>query len=86
MSSPKRSTVPQTAITAFSAGGFSAATCSALNAPQLLPIIPTAPLHQGCAAAQAITAQASASSCGVYSSVSSPSLSPDPRRSTRRQA
>src|SRR5215467_6046348 len=39
---------------AFRAGGRRAATCSPLNPPQEIPIIPTAPLHQGCAASQAI--------------------------------
>ena len=42
---------------AFSAGGRSAATCSALKPPQDMPVMPTAPLHQGCAASQAITSQ-----------------------------
>ena len=34
---------------AFSAGGCLAATCSALKPPQEMPIMPTLPLHQGCA-------------------------------------
>ena len=37
---------------ARSAGGRRAATCSALKPPQEMPIIPTAPVHQGCAAIQ----------------------------------
>ena len=69
----------QTVTTAFKAFGRSAATCKELNPPQLLPIIPTAPEHQSCAAIQSITATASESSCGVYSSAISPSLSPLPR-------
>ena len=73
-------------MTAFSAGGARAATCNPLNPPQLIPIMPTLPLHQSCAAIQAMTSQASDSSCAVYSSAISPSLSPLPRMSTRRQA
>ena len=53
---------------AFSAGGRWLATCSALKPPQEMPIMPTVPLHQGCAASQAITSTASACSCGRYSS------------------
>jgi hypothetical protein len=73
-------------ITAFSAGGFSAATCSALKPPQEMPIMPTAPEHQGCAAIQATTSNASASSRGEYSSSITPSDSPVPRMSTRTPA
>ena len=71
---------------AFSAGGRRAATCSALNPPQEMPIIPTLPEHQGCAAIQAMAASASASSVSEYSSSQTPSLSPEPRRSTRTPA
>ncbi len=71
---------------AFSAGGRRAATCSPLKPPQLIPIMPTAPVHQGCAASQAITSSASSCSCLVYSSSMSPSESPLPRMSTRTQA
>ncbi len=68
---------------AFSAGGCSAASCSALNPPQDMPCMPTAPLHQGCLASQAITSTASSCSCCRYSSSISPSLSPVPLISTR---
>ena len=71
---------------AFSAGGRWLATCSALKPPQEMPIMPTLPLHQGCAASQAITSTASACSCGRYSSASRPSESPEPRMSTRTAA
>ena len=57
---------------AFSAGGRRAATCSALNPPHEMPIMPTAPLHQGCAASQAMTSSASSCSCSAYSSNSRP--------------
>jgi hypothetical protein len=78
--------VEQSVMMALSAGGSRAATWSELNPPQLIPIMPTRPLHQGWAAIQPITSQASASSWGEYSSSISPSLSPLPRMSTRRQA
>ncbi|SLI50057.1 Uncharacterised protein [Mycobacteroides abscessus subsp. abscessus] len=68
---------------AFSAGGRRAATCRLLNPPQEMPIIPTLPSHQGWSASHAITSQASSCSVGRYSSVSTPSESPLPRRSTR---
>ena len=42
---------------AFSAGGRWLATCNALKPPHEIPIMPTAPLHQGWAASQAITSQ-----------------------------
>ena len=71
---------------AFSAGGRSAATWSALKPPQEIPVMPTAPVHQGCAASQAITSTASSSSCCVYSSRINPSESPAPRMSTRTPA
>ena len=48
--------------------------------------MPTAPVHQGCAAIQAITSRQSSCSCGVYSSVQTPSESPVPRMSTRTPA
>ena len=48
--------------------------------------MPTAPLHQGCSASQAITSSASSCSCGRYSSSRMPSESPVPRRSTRTPA
>nr|KEP23421.1 hypothetical protein DA06_08685 [Georgenia sp. SUBG003] len=67
-------------------GGRRAATCSALNPPQEMPIIPVVPSHQGWAAIHASTSSASRSSCSRYSSVRTPSESPLPRRSTRRQA
>src|SRR5713226_9571160 len=66
-------------MTARTAGGRRAAICRTLNPPQDLPIRPTAPVHHGCAAIQAITAMPSASSCSVYSSASRPSDSPVPR-------
>ena len=71
---------------ARSAGGRRAATWSALKPPQELPIIPTAPVHHGWAASQAMTSTASSCSMGRYSSVSTPSESPLPRWSTRTQA
>ena len=71
---------------ASSAGGRSAATWSALKPPQEIPVMPTVPLHQDCAASQAITSTASSSSTWVYSSRISPSESPVPRMSTRRLA
>ena len=73
-------------MTAFSAAGRRAATCSPLNPPQEMPIIPTAPEHQGWAAIQAITASASESSVSEYSSSKKPSESPVPRMSTRTPA
>jgi hypothetical protein len=48
--------------------------------------MPTAPLHHGWAAAQAMVATASFCSCGEYSSCSVPSELPLPRRSTRNAA
>ena len=86
MSSAYRSSVEHSVITAPSAGGRSAATWSPLNPPQLMPIIPTRPAHQGCAATHAMTASASSCSCRRYSPRHTPSLSPVPRMSTRRQA
>jgi hypothetical protein len=68
------------------AGGRRAATWSELKPPQEMPIMPTWPVHQGREAIQAITSQASSSSCSVYSSVRRPSESPEPRRSTRTAA
>ena len=72
--------------TAFSAGGRRAASCSPLNPPQEIPIIPTLPSHHGWRAIQAITASPSESSCSEYSSSKSPSESPVPATSTRTQA
>ncbi len=43
---------------AFSAGGFRAATCSALKPPQEMPNMPTLPEHHFCLAIQAITSSA----------------------------
>ena len=48
--------------------------------------MPTAPVHQGWAASQAMTSTASSSSCWVYSSSMRPSESPVPRMSTRTHA
>ena len=48
--------------------------------------MPTRPLHQGCAASQAMTSSASSCSALEYSSSSTPSESPLPRMSTRTQA
>src|SRR5919108_309288 len=73
-------------ITACSAGGRRAATCRPLNPPHEIPIIPTAPLHHGCSASQAMTSSASSRSWGRYSSSRIPSESPVPRRSTRTPA
>ena len=67
-------------------GGRRAATWRVLNPPQEIPIIPVRPSHQGCAAIQASTSSASDSSCSRYSSVSTPSELPLPRRSTRTPA
>ena len=46
-----------------SAGGLRAAACSAANPPHETPIMPTAPVHHGCAASQPITASTSSCSC-----------------------
>ena len=78
------SVVEQTVTTALSAGGCKNAVCRQLNPPQLLPIIPTAPLHQGWAASQAMMSQASCSSSAVYSSVISPWLSRSIRSASTR--
>ena len=48
--------------------------------------MPTDPSHQVCAAIHAITWRASDSSSGAYMSGMCPSLSPEPRISTLRQA
>src|SRR5262245_5077779 len=69
-----------------SSGGRSAAIWSALKPPQDLPISPTAPVHQGCDAPQRIASTPSACSSGRYSSRSTPSDSPEPRRSMRKAA
>jgi hypothetical protein len=61
---------------ALSAGGFREATCNALKPPHDTPIMPTAPVHQVCAANHAMTSRASSNSWGVYSSESRPSDSP----------
>ena len=71
---------------AFSAGGRSAATWSELNPPHEMPVMPTDPLHQGCAAIQAMTETPSSSSCCRYSSSRMASESPEPRMSVRTQA
>jgi len=85
MSSAKRSSEAQVVTMAFNDSGASAATCSELKPLQDSPIMPTLPSHQGCAAIQPITSTASRHSCGVYSSNITPSLSPEPRMSTRTQ-
>src|SRR6218665_2170052 len=64
---------------ALSAAGRRAATCSALKPPHDLPIMPSAPLHQGWRAIQAITSSASSCSSARYSSAIEPSESPEPR-------
>ena len=71
---------------ALSASGARAASCSALKPPHEMPNMPTAPVDQGCAASQAITASPSRSSCSLYSSSNSPSDDPVPRMSTRTDA
>ncbi len=48
--------------------------------------MPTLPSHQGWLASHSITAMPSSCSMGRYSSVSTPSESPLPRRSTRTAA
>ena len=73
-------------MTAFSAGGFSAAICRPLKPPQEMPIIPTRPFDQGWRAIQSMTSQPSESSRGVYSPSITPSDSPEPRMSTRTPA
>ena len=60
-------------------GGRWAATWRPLNPPQDLPIIPTAPLHHGWEAIQAMASTASSCSWTVYSSVSTPCGVPGPR-------
>ena len=54
---------------AFSAGGRRAATWRLLKPLHEMPIIPTAPVHHGCAAIQAITSSASSCSWREYSSM-----------------
>ena len=71
---------------ALSAGGRRAATCRLLNPVHEMPVMPTAPVHQGWAAIQAIDSQTSWCSRAVYSSRMTPSESPVPRRSRRTQA
>ena len=73
-------------MTALSAGGRRAASWRLLKPPHEMPVMPTAPEHHGCAAIQAMTSSRSSCSCGWYSSSSTPSDSPLPRRSTRTQA
>ena len=70
----------------LSAGGLRDAACSAANPPHETPVIPTAPVHHGCSASQAITASTSSASCSEYSSRIRPSESPLPRRSIRTPA
>ncbi len=48
--------------------------------------MPMLPVHQGWAAIHFTTSRQSSCSCFRYSSCSSPSDSPEPRMSTRRQA
>ena len=48
--------------------------------------MPTSPVHQGCAASQAMTSSASSCSIFSYSSRITPKESPAPRRSTRALA
>ena len=86
MSSSKRLSVAHTATIARSARGGRIAACRLAVPPQDVPIIPTLPSHQDCAAIHSITARASSSSSGRYMSVISPSESPEPRMSTRTQA
>ena len=64
----------------------SAATWSATKPPQEQPIIPTAPVHQGCAAAHSHASHASRCCWGEYSSSRTPSELPLPRLSTRMHA
>ena len=78
--------VEQMVTIALSAGGRRAAICSPFKPPQEIPIIPTTPLHQGCAASHAITSTPSSCSCFAYSSNSKPSESPHPLMSTRTPA
>ena len=66
-------------MTPPSSGGRRAAICSPLNPPHDLPMMPTRPVHHGCAASQASTSSASSCSCGRYSSSMTPSESPEPR-------
>jgi hypothetical protein len=72
---------------ALSAAGRSlrAATISELMALHDFPIMPTLPSQAGCAAIWLITWTQKASSSSVYSSMSTPSESPEPWRSTRKQ-
>ncbi len=72
---------------AFSAGGRRSATWIALNPPHEMPHMPTAPVHHGWAASQAMTSSASRCSVSVYSpSGRVPPLRPVPRMSTRAPA
>jgi hypothetical protein len=69
-------------MTALSGFGRRAATCRQLKPPQEMPIMPTEPFDQGCAAIHSISSTALASSSGVYSPSITPSDSPEPRIST----
>ena len=62
------------------------ATWRELKPPQDVPYMPTFPVHQSCAASQAMTSQMSACSCAWYSSSAIPSEEPVPRRSSRQTA
>ena len=71
---------------ALSAGGRRAATWRLLKPPHEMPIMPTEPVHHGCAAIQAIDLEQSSCSCGWYSSSSTPVGLAEPRKSTRTHA
>ena len=69
-----------------SAGGRSQATWRLLKPDQEVPYMPTRPVDHSCAASHSITAQMSACSCAVYSSVAIPEEEPVPRTSSRHTA
>lgn len=71
---------------ALSGSGARAAIRRELKPPQEMPIMPTLPLHQGCAASQLTTSTPSAGSVAECPSVGMPSLLPWPRVSTRTEA
>ncbi len=71
---------------AFSAGGWSAATCSELNPLYEVPYMPTEPFDHSCSASHAMTISQSSHSRCVYSSGASPPDEPVPRTSARQTA
>ncbi len=71
---------------AFSAGGRRMPAWMVAKPPYDVPYMPTAPVHQSCAASQAITSHMSSVSMARYSAAAMPSDVPVPRMSTRQTA